>query len=67
MAYLRFASVYRAFTSLEDFEKEITELRARHLTAGTLPLPGMQPEPPPGRRRGGTRAQPASDGNAAGP
>ena len=33
VAYLRFASVYRAFESLEDFEKEITELRA----AGALP------------------------------
>ena len=28
VAYLRFASVYRAFSSVEDFEKEITDLRA---------------------------------------
>ncbi|MBC6447609.1 transcriptional regulator NrdR [Actinokineospora xionganensis] len=28
VAYLRFASVYRAFTSVEDFEKEIADLRA---------------------------------------
>ncbi len=27
VAYLRFASVYRAFSSVEDFEKEIAELR----------------------------------------
>lgn len=27
VAYLRFASVYRSFTSVEDFEKEIRELR----------------------------------------
>ena len=27
VAYLRFASVYRAFDSLDDFEREITELR----------------------------------------
>lgn len=27
VAYLRFASVYRAFDSLEDFERAITELR----------------------------------------
>jgi transcriptional repressor NrdR len=27
VAYLRFASVYRAFDSLEDFETAITELR----------------------------------------
>ncbi len=51
VAYLRFASVYRSFTSVEDFEKEIVELRARHLPAGTPPLPGLQPEPPVIRRR----------------
>ena len=28
VAYLRFASVYRAFTSIEDFEAEIRALRA---------------------------------------
>lgn len=28
VAYLRFASVYRSFESLEDFEREITALRA---------------------------------------
>jgi len=28
VAYLRFASVYRSFSSAEDFEKEIHELRA---------------------------------------
>jgi transcriptional repressor NrdR len=27
VAYLRFASVYRSFSSVEDFEKEIAELR----------------------------------------
>jgi len=53
VAYLRFASVYRAFDSLEDFEKEISELRSRHLPGGTPPLPGMQPDLPPVRRRGG--------------
>ena len=30
VAYLRFASVYRGFESLDDFEKEITSLRGRH-------------------------------------
>jgi transcriptional repressor NrdR len=29
VAYLRFASVYRGFESLDDFEKEISELRSR--------------------------------------
>ena len=31
VAYLRFASVYRGFESLDDFEKEITSLRGRRL------------------------------------
>jgi len=29
VAYLRFASVYKAFTSADDFEKAITELRTQ--------------------------------------
>lgn len=28
VAYLRFASVYRSFSSIEDFEKEISDLRS---------------------------------------
>jgi transcriptional repressor NrdR len=38
VAYLRFASVYRSFSSVADFEKEIAELRsapARGSAAGT--------------------------------
>jgi transcriptional repressor NrdR len=36
VAYLRFASVYRSFESLDDFEREISTLRAeREPTAGT--------------------------------
>jgi transcriptional repressor NrdR len=31
VAYLRFASVYRGFESLDDFEKEISALRDRRL------------------------------------
>ena len=27
VAYMRFASVYRSFSSIEDFEKEIADLR----------------------------------------
>jgi transcriptional repressor NrdR len=30
VAFLRFASVYQAFDSLEDFEEAITDLRADH-------------------------------------
>jgi transcriptional repressor NrdR len=33
VAYLRFASVYQAFDSLEDFESAIGQLRADHVTA----------------------------------
>ena len=36
VAYLRFASVYRSFTSVADFEKEIAELKARQ-SAGADP------------------------------
>ena len=35
VAYLRFASVYRAFESLDDFEAEITALRAGQTEAST--------------------------------
>lgn len=34
VAYLRFASVYKAFSSAEDFESEIAVLRAEHALAG---------------------------------
>ncbi|GAA3944717.1 transcriptional regulator NrdR [Microbacterium soli] len=33
VAYLRFASVYQGFDSLDDFERAIGELRADHATA----------------------------------
>jgi transcriptional repressor NrdR len=44
VAYLRFASVYRGFESLADFEEEITALRSAH--AGSW-LPGYQDSSPP--------------------
>lgn len=37
VAYLRFASVYQAFDSLEDFEAAITLLRAEREATGTEP------------------------------
>ena len=37
VAYLRFASVYQAFESLEDFEAAITLLRAEHPATGREP------------------------------
>lgn len=36
VAYLRFASVYKGFESLSDFEKEIAGLRAERAAAGEL-------------------------------
>ncbi|MBS43040.1 MAG: transcriptional regulator NrdR [Nocardioides sp.] len=39
VAYLRFASVYRAFDSADDFVKEIGELRADGLAAAGAPVP----------------------------
>jgi transcriptional repressor NrdR len=43
VAYLRFASVYQAFESLEDFESAITLLRAEHTPTGVEPLGSGQP------------------------
>jgi transcriptional repressor NrdR len=42
VAYLRFASVYRGFESLADFEAEIAALRSEHNHAWE---PGQEPEP----------------------
>ena len=41
VAWLRFASVYRAFESAEDFEQAISELRAER----QLAVPPPQPDP----------------------
>lgn len=45
VAYLRFASVYRSFESLEDFEAEITLLRAEHEPLGVEPPAPSSPDP----------------------
>jgi transcriptional repressor NrdR len=50
VAYMRFASVYRSFSSLADFEGEIAALRAHQsLTAVAVPRFGgaHDPAPPP--------------------
>jgi transcriptional repressor NrdR len=45
VAYLRFASVYRAFESADDFEAEIALLRAERAPTGTEPEPrGSTPD-----------------------
>ena len=49
VAYLRFASVYRAFESADDFETEIALLRAERQPTGEEPAlvqPGAPPGPP---------------------
>jgi transcriptional repressor NrdR len=43
VAYLRFASVYQAFDSLEDFESAITLLRAEHAPTGVEPDAAAHP------------------------
>ena len=67
VAYLRFASVYRGFESLTDFEDEIAALRAAHLDswrpedAGLLTQEaGLAPdeERGSGRSAGGSGAKP---------
>ncbi|NUU25961.1 MAG: transcriptional repressor NrdR [Streptomycetaceae bacterium] len=45
VAYMRFASVYRAFDSLEDFEAEIALLRTG--AAGVIDAPGTVSAPAP--------------------
>ena len=40
VAYLRFASVYQGFESLQDFEAAITLLRAERDATGVEPTPG---------------------------
>ncbi|MBW1595513.1 transcriptional regulator NrdR [Streptomyces sp. JJ38] len=49
VAYLRFASVYRAFDTLEDFESAITELRhsvPEQGAEGAAPGAGVRPDAP---------------------
>lgn len=46
VAYLRFASVYRAFDSLDDFEAAITLLRAERDATGSEPADRFGAGPP---------------------
>jgi transcriptional repressor NrdR len=69
VAYLRFASVYQAFDSLDDFEAAIAALRGRGASAedpGARPADDGGPRPPtPDRDAGGANAVPAPSGRAA--
>jgi len=44
VAYLRFASVYQAFSSIEDFEKAILDLRSEHRLAADPSLSTTRPD-----------------------
>ena len=60
VAYLRFASVYQAFDSLEDFESAIGQLRADHVTADhraaiTRTAPASRVEAPASAEPGASR------------
>lgn len=46
VAYLRFASVYRSFESLDDFELEITALRASDAASAERVRPRHRPQDP---------------------
>jgi transcriptional repressor NrdR len=49
VGYMRFASVYRGFSTIEDFEREVAGLKAlRHVSAET---PKTTPGEPPGESR----------------
>lgn len=58
VAYLRFASVYQAFDSLDDFEAAITALRAEHEAAARDADGDVRQEPvdSPARSAAGTGA-----------
>ena len=57
VAYLRFASVYRGFESLADFEDEITALRQGRRDARPRPRSRTRPRRARNRRRKGDRHQ----------
>ena len=48
VAYLRFASVYRAFESADDFEDEIAMLRAERAPVPSSPVELVDASAPPG-------------------
>jgi len=48
VAYLRFASVYRAFESADDFEDEIAMLRAERVPVPSSPVELVDASAPPG-------------------
>jgi transcriptional repressor NrdR len=61
VAYLRFASVYQAFSSIEDFEKAITDLRTEHRPSDPSASGFAPPAPSP------TALPPAAQGTGRTP
>ena len=67
VAYLRFASVYRGFESLADFEDEITALRQGRRDVAAMATRRPRPRPRRARhrrRKGGTRVVIVAEGHA---
>jgi transcriptional repressor NrdR len=62
VAYLRFASVYRNFSSVADFEAEIADLRGR-MSAGGEAVGGESADRGPGERPGADGAS-STDGTS---
>ena len=69
VAYLRFASVYQAFDTLEDFEAAITLLRAERDATGEEPGPDRRPahrrQQPPDQLTGIHRARTGTSASSA--
>lgn len=65
VAYLRFASVYRAFADLQDFQDAITLLRAERDAAATEPAEPADPAEPAGPAEPAQPAEPAHQGARA--
>jgi transcriptional repressor NrdR len=61
VAYLRFASVYRGFESLADFEEEIASLRSEHAGSWRPGDQDGQPEPRVGPQPAGEGSQGVED------
>ncbi|SDH11192.1 transcriptional regulator NrdR [Klenkia brasiliensis] len=60
VAYLRFASVYRSFSSAADFEKEIAEMRAKRASVAEIASADLPPPVIP--RAGGSVSADAPPG-----
>jgi transcriptional repressor NrdR len=60
VAYLRFASVYRSFSSVEDFEKEIADLREA-MASSAAPADGDELDKNDASAQSGEQSRPAPE------